>query len=102
MREVDFPTPVYYERLEADMQRRHPQADPFLLEHLTITEPFLDACIVSGLSLGASKSRGRIAQHALEFLGDVVGRDGIWSMELHFGAVHIWGDIEDVKARGAS
>ena len=83
-----------YERLEADMKRRRPNADPFLLERLAITKPFLDACIVSGFSLGASKSCLHIAQHALGFLGDNVGRLGIESTELHLDAVRHWGDIE--------
>ena len=52
----------YYQALRADMRKRHPNASEEMIEHCAIVEEFLDLCLVSGFALGASKTRGRIAQ----------------------------------------
>ena len=53
-------------------------------------------CAVSGFSLGATKSRGRLARVDLEILGDIVGREHITSTEAHLKTVQKnWGVIED-------
>ena len=83
MRDVDMPSPAYYEALNADMAKRHPRADPFVLEHLAVTEPVLGACITSGFPLGAPKSTGRICQPNRQFLGDLAVRDGLESVDEH-------------------
>ena len=69
---VDMPSEGYYEILAESMRKRHPEADATLLEHLVEVEVWLDISIVSGFSLGAHKTKNRIAQHEVEFLGDVV------------------------------
>ena len=57
----------------------------------------MDTCIVSGFSLGASMSVGRIARHGIEFPGDIVGREGLRNTRLHLDAVLHWGDIGDAE-----
>ena len=42
----ETPTDYYYEQLRKDLGRRHPKADPFLLDHLVSLEGFLDKSIV--------------------------------------------------------
>ncbi|HIL57533.1 MAG TPA: hypothetical protein EYG39_06465, partial [Rhodothermales bacterium] len=93
--DVDVPSAAYYVALEADMARRHPLADPHVLAHLAVVEPFLDVCITSGFSLGARKSAGNILQKRVQFLGELVGRDGRESLDLHVDAIRNFSIVED-------
>jgi hypothetical protein len=69
-----------------------------VLEHCASLEPFLDICIASGFSLGAAKSTGKIFQAEIEFLGDIVGREGLRSTEKHLDAVKHFGEVNDIEA----
>ena len=66
-----MPSAYYYEKLNEDMRARYPEADRHLLEHLSVLEPFLHVCIVSGFSLGALKSADKLARKAILFLGEI-------------------------------
>ena len=81
--EVEMPPAAYYEELGKDMVRRHGKVDVHLLEQLSVLEPFLDVCILSGFSLGAAKSRDNIAQLAHQFLGEQCGREGRDALDHH-------------------
>ncbi len=93
--EVSLPPEKYYDALQADMAARHPKADRHVLAHLAEVEPWLDVCIASGFSLGASKTRGRILQTEMEVLGDRVHREGVEPLEHHTRAVTEWPAIVD-------
>jgi hypothetical protein len=56
------------------MEKRHPKASKFILEHLASLEPFLDTSIVSGFSFGVNKAQ--VAVTTGKLLGHVVGRTG--------------------------
>ena len=87
MHAVDLPPETYYVSLEEWRKKMFPNADPHVLDHCAALEPFLDVCIASGFSLGASKSAGKIFQPEITFLGDIVDRNGLKSTEEHLGAV---------------
>ena len=57
LHEVDTPSEEYYSLLREDMGKRHPSADPHVLDHLLSTEAFLDKSIVSGFSYGVDKAQ---------------------------------------------
>ena len=74
--EIDVPTVEYYEKLKAYMQAKFRGASECALEHLDALEALLDVCIAGGYALGASKSKDRLLQRALEALGELCGREG--------------------------
>ena len=74
--ELDVPCPEYYDALRTYRRSQFAGASEVVLEHLDALESFLDVCICSGYSLGASKSLDRLMQHSLEDLGEVCGREG--------------------------
>ncbi len=98
LHEVDLPPESYYVNLEEWRKKKFPDADPHVLEHCASLEPFLDICIASGFSLGAAKSTGKIFQAEIEFLGDIVGREGLRSTEKHLDAVKHFGEVNDIEA----
>ena len=55
LHEIDMPPESYYDALDAWRRSTFPNACPHVLEHCAALEPFLDACIASGFSLGAAK-----------------------------------------------
>ena len=73
MLELECPTNEYYEALKMDMERRHPDADPFVLEHLGALEELLDVAIVTGFSFGTEKAQ--LLQASVKVLGEIVGRE---------------------------
>ena len=89
--EVDVPPDGYYAALRRERAVAYPAAGEALLEHLDALEALLDVCIASGYSLGASKSRDRLCQPALESLGEVAGRDGLDACEHHLRIIKEWG-----------
>ena len=66
-----------------------------MLEHLDALEAFLDVCICSGYSLGATKSPDRLMQPSLEALGEICGREGSQACEHHLKVIKKWGEIQD-------
>ena len=82
-----MPSAYYYEKLNEDMRARYPEADRHLLEHLSVLEPFLHVCIVSGFSLGALKSADKLAQKAILFLGEICAREGRDATDHHVQAI---------------
>ena len=74
MSEVETPTETYYDALRADMGRRHPKADPHVLDHLLSSEAFLDKSIISGFSFGVDKAQVLVTRGKL--LGNWVHREG--------------------------
>lgn len=74
MTETEVPSEEYYRALRADMGKRHPSADPHVLDHLLSLEALLDVSIVSGFPFGIDKAILLATEGPL--LGDVVGRDG--------------------------
>ena len=96
--EVDVPPDGCYAALRRERAVAYPAAGEALLEHLDALEALLDVCIASGYSSGASKSRDRLCQPALESLGEVAGRDGLDACEHHLRIIKEWGDISDVSA----
>ena len=97
IQEVDMPPAEYYQILSEWRRKKHPKADPFLLDHLDVLEPFLDLCIISGFSLGAAKSCDKIAQHRIQFLGEIVGRDGREATDHHLKTVREFKLVEDLS-----
>ena len=93
-----MPPAEYYELLKQWRRKQHPKADPHLLDHLDVLEPFLDLCIVSGFSLGAEKSRDKIAQHRIQFLGELVGRLGREATDHRLRTVREFKIVEDVPS----
>ena len=58
----------------------------------------MDLCAVSGFSLGAKKSRNRLARSELDILGDIVGREHIKATNMHLKTITEWGEINDTNA----
>ena len=81
MIEVDSPTDSYYDKLREDLEKRFPEADNHVLDHLVSLEAFLDRSIVSGFSFGAEKAQilvqqGKLLGHEVGVLGrDRMGRE---------------------------
>ena len=50
------------------------------------------------ISPGAAMSTGKIFQAEIEFLGDIVGREGLRSTEKHLDAVKHFGEVNDIEA----
>ena len=75
MAEVEVPPQYYYTQLREDMEKRHPDADRHVLDHLESLEAFLDVSIVSGFSFGCEKAQ--VLQSEGKLLGRLVGRTGI-------------------------
>jgi len=74
MTDCECPTEAYYEALALDMKKRHPKAVPFVLEHASSLEPFLDTSILAGFSFGINKAL--IGMTTGKLLGHTVGRFG--------------------------
>ena len=77
--EVEIPTEEYYTALRADIERRHPKANRFVLDHLISLEAMLDIAIKSGFLFGLEKAYPFAILG--ELLGDWVGRKGRWPKE---------------------
>ncbi|CAE7299989.1 unnamed protein product, partial [Symbiodinium necroappetens] len=69
------PTDAYYAALREDMGKRHPKADPFLIDHVVELEAFFDRSIQSGMSYGLEKACLAVTEGSL--LGHRVGRNGL-------------------------
>eukprot|EP00974_Lingulodinium_polyedra_P021613 2086980-Lingulodinium_polyedra.AAC.1 len=48
--------------------------------------------------MGASKSLDRLAQAAIEALGEIVGREGCDACEKHLELIKRWGPLEEIGA----
>ena len=95
---VDYPTAAYYEAFEKDLPRRFPGISDGVAEHLAVTEPFYDMCIVLGFGLGAKKTRGKACVTQLEILGDDIGREGRMPLDCHVNAIREWSKLRDPTA----
>jgi hypothetical protein len=73
--DVECPTEEYYDALATDMAARHPDAAPYVLEHLAALEVFLDTSILAGFSYGTG-AKALIAVQKGKLLGHIVSRTG--------------------------
>ncbi|MDA8584257.1 hypothetical protein N9L68_08470 [bacterium] len=69
--EIDVPGPDYHASLRRFMKQTYQGASETVLEHLDSFEAFLDVCICSGYSLGATKSLDTLMQPSLQALGGI-------------------------------
>ena len=66
--EVEMPPEGYYTAFRKWLSKMHPNADPFLLDHLESLEVLADVSIVSGFSFGVDKAV--LAQPEVQYLGE--------------------------------
>ena len=83
--EVEMPPEPYYQAFRRWLGASHPEADPFLLDHLESLEVLADVSIVSGFSFGAEKAV--LAQPEVQYLGEVVGRERRFALDHHKKAI---------------
>ena len=69
------PSDAYYDALDASLRKRHPKADPLLLDHLVSLEAFLDKSILAGFSFGVDKASVAVQEDKL--LSHYVSRSGV-------------------------
>ena len=74
MIDCEVPTEYYYEKLFAELERKHPNASAWVKEHVRALEPFLDVSIVSGFSFGVNKAF--VCRTSGGLLGHQVSRSG--------------------------
>ena len=74
--EVEVSTEEYYDALREGMDKRHPRASRFVLDHLIRLEALLGIAIISGFSVGLEKAKPFAILG--ELLGDWVGHRGRW------------------------
>ena len=92
--EVELPPEEYYDLLSADMRRRHPEADPMVLDHLRSLEPLADVAIATGFSFGATKAL--LVEPRIKLLGEHIDRYGRTSTDEHIKAITNWPAITEV------
>ena len=95
MTSVEVPSERYYEALRQDLGERHPEASPFVLDHLLSLEVFLGVSICSGFSFGCAKASILVSEGNL--LGRVVGRDGVSGDVDRAEAVRKFAPMKEVK-----
>ena len=79
--EVELPPEEYYELHASDMRKRHPNANPFVLQHLESIVPLMHVAEVTGFSFGASKAV--VLETRIKLLGEWIDRQGRSSTEEH-------------------
>ena len=92
--EVEVPPEEYYELHASDMRKRHPNANPFVLQHLESIVPLMHVAEVTGFSFGASKAV--VLETRIKLLGEWIDRQGRSSTEEHTKAITQWPAITEI------
>ena len=77
-----------------DLRKRHPDADPLVLDHLLSIVPLADVAIKTGFCFGASKAL--VLETKIRLLGEHIDRHGRSSTEEHTKSVTEWPAILEV------
>ena len=92
---VEIPPNSYYEELKKHLMKLHPDVEMTFIDHCVLVAGAFDTAAAFALSFGIKKFQ--LAQHEVQLVGEIVGREGRKPNPAMCKAIRNWPPVKTLK-----